>query len=256
MSEKEKSNSLRRAIELGWDAIVWNTYIAGKLPSKPPAYNPPSTTAFSRVYNRLTVPFDEVVDAQTVTGSTEFARSYDIIAACPMNAKVFSYLCKNIILSSGADSYLHLRGPHDAMNMAEILKLNRKQAMDAVSSNCENVLKHAMARKQRYLPIEIIPTPANLSERFPEYSASVKGSGKEKKTARNMKIRKNLREEQDSAEISDVTNRNRKRARKEPIKDEDNDAGSDDDSYDGVQRKELKEAKGQGSFIDEDFIRL
>ena len=62
-----------------------------------------------------------------------------------------------------------------------------------------------------------------------------------------------MREQQDSAEISDVTNRNRKRARIEPIKDEDNDAGSDDDSYDGVQRKE---AKGQGSFIDEDFIRL
>jgi hypothetical protein len=68
-----------------------------------------------------------------------------------------------------------------------------------------------------------------------------------------MKIKKNLREEQDTAEISDVTNRNRKRARIEPIKDEDIDAGSDaDDSNDGVQRKEL----GQGSFIDEDFIRL
>lgn len=136
MSEKEKSNSVRRAIELGWDAIVWNTYIAGKLPSKPPAYNPPSTT-YSRVvereillsrsvvelsssstatppnslrikqYSRLTVPFDEVVDAQSVTGSMEFARSYDIIAACPMNAKVFSYLCKSADIDIIAIDFSH-----------------------------------------------------------------------------------------------------------------------------------------------------
>ena len=136
MSEKEKSHSLRRAVELGWDAIIWNTYIAGKLPSKPPVYNPPSAT-FSRVierdcllsrsvissssshtattsdslritqYNRLTVPFDEVVDAQSVTGSTEFARSYDIIAACPMNAKVFSYLCKSADIDIIAIDFSH-----------------------------------------------------------------------------------------------------------------------------------------------------
>ena len=38
--------------------------------------------------------------------------------------------------------------------------------MDAVSSNCESVLKHAMARKQRYLPIEIVSAPANLADRY------------------------------------------------------------------------------------------
>ena len=32
-----------------------------------------------------------------------------------------------VLGNSGADSYLHLRGPHDAMNMGEILNLNRKQ---------------------------------------------------------------------------------------------------------------------------------
>ena len=39
------------------------------------------------------------------------------------------------------------------------------KAMDAVSSNCEAVLRHAMARRQRYLPIEIV-TEGDLLSRF------------------------------------------------------------------------------------------
>ena len=37
------------------------------------------------------------------------------------------HISEAYIGNSGADSYLNLRGPHDVMNIGEILKLNRKQ---------------------------------------------------------------------------------------------------------------------------------
>ena len=91
----------------------------------------------------------------------------------------------------------------------------------------------------------------------------MRSSGKEKKATRKMKITKNLRQEQDSADISDITNNNtnnnkntRKRARVEVESNRGHAEDSDDDD-DVKYKEEIEVATGLvGSFIDEDFIRL
>eukprot|EP00601_Ochromonadales_sp_CCMP2298_P011909 CAMPEP_0173266280 /NCGR_PEP_ID=MMETSP1142-20121109/29074_1 /TAXON_ID=483371 /ORGANISM="non described non described, Strain CCMP2298" /LENGTH=361 /DNA_ID=CAMNT_0014202175 /DNA_START=9 /DNA_END=1096 /DNA_ORIENTATION=- len=63
---------------------------------------------------------------------------------------------RNIILSSGADCILQLRGPHDIINIGQMLNLSREQAERAISSNCEQLLMHAKARRLRQIPVEIL----------------------------------------------------------------------------------------------------
>ena len=49
------------------------------------------------------------------------------------------------------------------------LGLTREQAMNAIANNCATVIKHAVARKCRYLPLEIV-SRINFKLRFPEIS--------------------------------------------------------------------------------------
>ena len=113
-------NSLKRMLELGWDFVLWNTAIAGKIPTTsgksctPPTILVPKSmekdilltrslvdlqndrTALQlRQYKRLSIAFDELIDIQAISGGTDFSRNFDVIAASPLNSKVFSFLCKS-----------------------------------------------------------------------------------------------------------------------------------------------------------------
>ena len=130
--EKERFRMLARSVELGWDCVAWNTKMHGKVTAssanglkpfskiildagtdakvtqtegtcpKPGAGRPwvqgaqkgsQTVTSSIRQISRLSVALDEVIDAQTLTLGNEVLRNFEIVAATPGNAKVFSYLC-------------------------------------------------------------------------------------------------------------------------------------------------------------------
>ncbi|XP_061178706.1 ribonuclease P protein subunit p30-like [Saccostrea echinata] len=54
---------------------------------------------------------------------------------------------KNIIISSGAERAIELRGPHDVANLGLLFGLNEAQAKNSVSRSCRSVLLHAEERR-------------------------------------------------------------------------------------------------------------
>lgn len=74
---------------------------------------------------------------------------------------------KNIIFSSGSDTVGSLRGPMDVANMAQILGLSQEKALQSVSKGPALVLRHAAARRQRFIPIDIMSMSAFRSK-WPE----------------------------------------------------------------------------------------
>ena len=278
--DRERQLIVKRALELGWDAICWSTAITGKLTAqcKPaPAveldvmkrrealqqralvdFAMPLTVGESsngsissssssrssssdsnsarlpalRQLSRLSVTLDEVADAQSLTIGNEVVRQFDVISACPGNAKVFAFLCKtadvdiisldlsrrlpfslnkklvdeavargvsfelcysallgasgprremmsssrtlvqylrgrSLVLSSGADAAGLLRGPADVANMAVVLGLSAENAERTVALNAALVARHAVRRKLRYLPSELV-TATEFRRRWPE----------------------------------------------------------------------------------------
>lgn len=83
---------------------------------------------------------------------------------------------KHIVLSSGAETMSQLRGPMDVVNMGEVLGLTKEQAIQAISENCANVLRHALARRLRFLPLEVLSTEA-FTSRWPEVLLGNGGTG-------------------------------------------------------------------------------
>ncbi|CAL8303987.1 unnamed protein product [Lota lota] len=66
---------------------------------------------------------------------------------------------KNIIVSSGTDKPLELRGPYDITNLAQLFGMSEVEAKDGVSSNCRSVLLHAETRKTACGIIYTVKTP-------------------------------------------------------------------------------------------------
>ena len=60
---------------------------------------------------------------------------------------------RNLVLSSGADSVAGLRGPQDALCLAQALGLDGTAARNALRSGPLAALKHGEQRQQRYLPM-------------------------------------------------------------------------------------------------------
>jgi len=54
---------------------------------------------------------------------------------------------KNIILSSEASHAIYSRSPVDAMQVGMLAGMKQEAALDAVSTNCEAVFKHAHMRR-------------------------------------------------------------------------------------------------------------
>lgn len=116
-TDKDKLSNVKRALELGWDVIAWNVAATGKANNQlsikhtkaiqlsvvdtqeavsARSLTTPVLNDNKEIiqYNRITVTVDDLADAQLLTTGNEVLRSYDIVAACPGNAKIFSYLCK------------------------------------------------------------------------------------------------------------------------------------------------------------------
>ena len=82
---------------------------------------------------------------------------------------------RNIIITSSADSYNQVRGPHDVINMAKVLQLSDENAIKSIKEKCVKLIQHAYSRKLRYLPVEILPN-GEFKEKFPELSIILKSS--------------------------------------------------------------------------------
>ncbi|KAM3592658.1 uncharacterized protein V6R79_022995 [Siganus canaliculatus] len=65
------------------------------------------------------------------------------------NAVALTDSCKgkNVIVSSGAEKALELRGPYDITTLALLFGLSDRDAKEAVSSSCRSALLHAETRK-------------------------------------------------------------------------------------------------------------
>jgi ribonuclease P/MRP protein subunit RPP1 len=111
--EQDKEFLLQRAFEFGWDNIAWNTSVTGvpKIQIKPVElvlFTPlklKSATSMRCLtssnqnlnltqLNRITLQIEDVNDAQSITSNNEYLKPFDIVAACPLNANVFTHLCK------------------------------------------------------------------------------------------------------------------------------------------------------------------
>lgn len=125
--DRDRQYLVKRALELGWDCIVWNTTLGGKLSAASAAQqcrpvapveldamqrrdvflhrslvkadlnlspDAEAATLHLRQLTRLSATFDDLADAQALSIGNEIVRQFDIIAASPGNAKVFSHLCK------------------------------------------------------------------------------------------------------------------------------------------------------------------
>jgi RNase P/RNase MRP subunit p30 len=127
-SEKERNVLIKRVFECGWDRIAWNTVATGKITSSSQSKLIKSAqlsqieccesktwrslvtsnqTTQVKQYNRLTMIIDELVDAQQLTAGNEYLRSFDIIAVCPGNAKIFSFLCKTAQIDIISINFAH-----------------------------------------------------------------------------------------------------------------------------------------------------
>lgn len=100
----------------------------------------------------------------------------EVISGCKL---IIQYLRgRNIILSSGADSFNSIRGPCDVENIGGILSLSNELSTKSITENCALVMKHAFARKLKYIPIQILDHKT-LIEKWPE--VEMKASQSQKK---------------------------------------------------------------------------
>lgn len=65
------------------------------------------------------------------------------------NANLLVELCrgKNVVISSGTNKAVEVRGPYDVSHLGVMFGLTPQQARQAVSSNCRAVILHGVSRK-------------------------------------------------------------------------------------------------------------
>ena len=118
-SSGSQSSIMKRAYELGWECVAWNTIVTGRSglshSSSPPALKDLSSVETAqlqvnrklgsaidtdaqthiRQLSRITMVVDDVADAQLLSTGNDILSSYDIVAASPGNGSVSAYLCKS-----------------------------------------------------------------------------------------------------------------------------------------------------------------
>lgn len=72
---------------------------------------------------------------------------------------------RNVVLTSGADSFSQLRGPHDVSNLANTFGISRENSLKVISNNCVRLIAHAAMRKRRFIPLERI-SAEELAHRY------------------------------------------------------------------------------------------
>lgn len=86
---------------------------------------------------------------------------------------------KSVIISSGTEQPLELRGPYDIANLALLFGLSEVDAKDAVSSTCRSVLLHAESRKTACGIIHTVQCPSEGSGQQGALPQSAEGEVKE-----------------------------------------------------------------------------
>ncbi|KAG9345982.1 hypothetical protein JZ751_007797 [Albula glossodonta] len=80
---------------------------------------------------------------------------------------------KNVIVSSGAETGLELRGPYDIANLGLLFGLSEGDAKAAVSANCRAVILHGETRKTALGIIHTMKKIQPTAERQEEEEAPV-----------------------------------------------------------------------------------
>ncbi|XP_050395429.1 ribonuclease P protein subunit p30 [Patella vulgata] len=70
---------------------------------------------------------------------------------------------KNVIITSGTDKSIELRGPYDIANLAQLFGMTFDQAKDAVSRNCRSLMMHAESRRA-------VKSTMNFTRIVPEFT--------------------------------------------------------------------------------------
>lgn len=126
--------------------------------------------------HKLSFALNKKLIDEAIARGVQFEITYSPILHSPSTRKeiingvrvLVQYLSgRNIVLSSGAESHAQLRGPLDAMGIAQALKIPKHLAAKCVGEYCAAAVQHAMARKMRYLPIEVM-SAGDLAGRYPE----------------------------------------------------------------------------------------
>lgn len=81
---------------------------------------------------------------------------------------------KNIIISSGAEKPLEMRGPYDIANLGLVFSLSEGDAKSAVSTNCRSVLLHGETRATASGVVFTMKKPQALKEQTEDTPASKK----------------------------------------------------------------------------------
>ena len=55
---------------------------------------------------------------------------------------------RNVVLSSGADAYMQLRGPKDVINLAQVIGLSNKDAQHVCRANAARAMRRAFSRER------------------------------------------------------------------------------------------------------------
>ncbi|TRY89384.1 hypothetical protein DNTS_024123 [Danionella cerebrum] len=76
---------------------------------------------------------------------------------------------KNVIVSSGAERALELRGPYDIANIGLVFSLSEGDAKAAVSSNCRSVVLHAETRATASGVLHTVRKPQKQEEESPAF---------------------------------------------------------------------------------------
>lgn len=114
---RERTNLLKKVLELGWEGIAWNQIVLAKAsqrnqarPKEPIVLTTveaqeimksrsliTSNSTYTPInqYNRITLLVDDIADAQNITANNDHLRSFDIVAVQPGNAKVLAHICKS-----------------------------------------------------------------------------------------------------------------------------------------------------------------
>uniref|UniRef100_A0AAR2J2Y8 Uncharacterized protein n=1 Tax=Pygocentrus nattereri TaxID=42514 RepID=A0AAR2J2Y8_PYGNA len=209
IADKAKLQStIETAAHLGYSTVAINYVVEGQqkkqlIPKPQPVAELfekfPIVQGKSRpikVLNRLTV---VVTDASHFRLANAY-KDFDILAVFPKTEKLFHAACMtydvdiiciaatekqpfhckrspvngNVIVASGAEAPLEMRGPYDIANLGLVFGLSEGDAKAAVSTNCRSVVLHGETRATALGIIHTMKRPQPPSEQPEEETPAAK----------------------------------------------------------------------------------
>ncbi|CAG8482967.1 1548_t:CDS:2 [Ambispora gerdemannii] len=110
---------------------------------------------------------------------------------------------KNLIISSGAQKAMELRGPYDIVNLGTIMGMNQEVSKDCISTNCRAVLYRAMTRRDIHKSV-IASAPISSMKPYEMWKLGRVENmtrGQQSESSKKRKRSKKAKEESDEAAI-------------------------------------------------------